>query len=99
MKNLVRPNLGSKAKPKADSKKAELTLEIKSETFALEGSEFIELKNLLKVANLCDTGAEAKSAIGEGLVLVNGIIETRKACKIRSGQVVSYNDKKITITA
>lgn len=68
-----------------------------AETFALEGSDYIELKNLLKAANLCDTGSDAKIAISEGLVQVDGVVETRKACKIRTGQVVVFNNKKITV--
>ena len=33
------------------------------EEFKLEGHEFIELNNLLKVTGLCESGGEAKTAI------------------------------------
>ena len=65
--------------------------------FALEGREFIELKNLLKLVGLCETGGEAKTAVAEGLVKVDDAVELRKRCKIRSGQVVRYDGRKITI--
>lgn len=65
--------------------------------FNLDGSEFIELKNLLKVSGLCETGGEAKDAIVNGEVKVDGQVDTRKAGKIRSGQIVSYQGKQIKV--
>lgn len=67
------------------------------ETFALDGHEFIELHNLLKVTSLCDSGGMAKVLIGEGLVTVDGVTELRKRCKIRSGQIVEYKGQKIIV--
>jgi ribosome-associated protein len=66
--------------------------------FKLDGEEYIELKNLLKVSGLCETGGMAKSAISGGKVSVDGKIETRKGCKIKAGQAVSFNSKQITVT-
>lgn len=57
------------------------------EEFQLEGREFIELHNLLKVTGLCASGGMAKAVIAEGLVKVDGNVELRKRCKIRAGQV------------
>lgn len=65
--------------------------------FSLDGSEFIELKNLLKVSNLCPNGAAAKAVIAEGQVMVDGNVETRKACKVTSGQTVTYNGKSVQV--
>lgn len=65
--------------------------------FNLEGKEFIELDNLLKVMGLCDSGGVAKIAIAEGLVKVNGQVELRRRCKIRAGQVVEFEGQKITV--
>lgn len=65
--------------------------------FELNGSEYIELKNVLKVSGLCETGGEAKAAIEQGEVLVDEKIETRKACKIKSGQIVNFKKKIIKI--
>ena len=65
--------------------------------FALEGKEWVELKNLLKIIGLCDTGGEAKIVIAEGLVKVDGAVELRKRCKIRTGQIVEYDGRKIAV--
>lgn len=65
--------------------------------FKLDGSEYIELKNLLKASGLCDNGGAAKAAITDGLVSVDGKVETRKACKIVSGQSVTYRGKSIQV--
>lgn len=65
--------------------------------FNLDGSEYIELKNLLKVSGLCSNGAEAKAAISGGQVKVDGKIETRKACKIKLGQVVNYRSQTVEV--
>lgn len=65
--------------------------------FSLEGSPFIELKDLLKICGLCDSGGEAKAAISEGQVTVDGQTETRKGCKIKSGQSVTFQKKTIQV--
>jgi ribosome-associated protein len=65
--------------------------------FSLDGNDFIELKNLLKVAGLCDNGGHAKAMIAEGEVLVDGEIETRKSKKIAAGQIVSFAGEDIKV--
>jgi len=65
--------------------------------FKLEGREYIELNDLLKVAGLFDSGGMAKIAISEGLVTVDGHPELRRRCKLRPGQVVGYRDSKIVV--
>lgn len=64
--------------------------------FELSG-DFIELFRLLKAARLCGTGGEAKIVIDEGIVTVDGDVETRKRCKIRRGQTVSFNGETVTV--
>ncbi|MBF0547291.1 MAG: RNA-binding S4 domain-containing protein [Candidatus Riflebacteria bacterium] len=59
--------------------------------------EFIELAKLLKFENLVASGGEAKGAITEGIVRVNGIVETHKSKKIYSGDIVDYKNEKIRI--
>lgn len=66
--------------------------------FNLTG-ETIDLFQLLKAAHLCGTGGEAKIMISEGLVTVDGNIETRKRCKIRQGQTVKFNGEKIFVVS
>jgi len=67
------------------------------ETFELEGRDFIELNNLLKITGLCESGGRAKVLIAEGQVKVDGKVELRKRCKIRQGQVVEFEGQKISI--
>jgi ribosome-associated protein len=66
--------------------------------FKLEGSEYIELKALLKVTGLVETGGAAKIAIMENQVKVDGQIETRKGCKIRSGQTVEFGGQTVKVS-
>ncbi|MBL7016831.1 MAG: RNA-binding S4 domain-containing protein [Kiritimatiellales bacterium] len=64
--------------------------------FKLKG-ETIDLVQLLKAAHLCGTGGEAKIVIEDGLVTVDGEVETRKRCKIRTGQTVEYNGEQVAV--
>ncbi|WP_282295204.1 RNA-binding S4 domain-containing protein [Stenotrophomonas sp. PS02289] len=66
--------------------------------FDLDG-EYVELKQLLKLADLVTSGGEAKMLIGDGQVLVDGQVELRKACKIRAGQQVQFGDSVIHVLA
>ena len=50
--------------------------------------ESIRLGQFLKLANLVETGADAKPAVQEGLVRVNGEVETRRGRQLRHGDVV-----------
>lgn len=59
--------------------------------------EYVELKQLLKLAGISDSGGAAKVLIGDGAVRVDGEVELRKACKIRSGQHVSVGDVEIRV--
>ena len=56
-----------------------------------------ELYKILKFEGLVASGAEAKQAIADGLVKVNGQTETRKRKKIVSGDVVTFADNILTI--
>ena len=67
------------------------------EIFELEDHEFIELNNLLKVTGFCESGGLAKIMIGDGQVKVDGKVELRKRCKIRTGQMVEYQGQTITV--
>jgi len=67
------------------------------EEFDLNGHEFIELNNLLKLTGKCSSGGSAKMVIADGQVRVDGQIELRKRCKIRSGQMVEFGRQEITV--
>jgi ribosome-associated protein len=61
------------------------------------GEEPIELYKILKFENMVQTGGEAKFVIAEGLVRVNGEVETRKSKKILSGDIIEFQEEKILI--
>ncbi|ERP31599.1 RNA-binding S4 domain-containing protein [Chitinivibrio alkaliphilus] len=63
--------------------------------FTIEG-EWIELCQLLKACNLCESGGAAKTLIQGGLVLVDGSVEQRRRKKIYPGQTVLCKDICIT---
>ena len=67
------------------------------ENFDLDGRDYVELNNLLKLTGVCPSGGSAKLAIAAGEVSVDGQIETRKRCKIRAGQMVEYGGQKINV--
>ena len=64
--------------------------------FQLE-RDFIELNQLLKLAGLCDSGGAGKALVASGTVRVDGLVETRKTCKIRAGQSVEVGDTRIEV--
>jgi ribosome-associated protein len=57
----------------------------------------IRLGQFLKLANLIDTGADAKSVIAEGRVAVNGETETRRGRQLRGGDVVELDDRSARV--
>jgi len=61
--------------------------------------EYVELKQLLKLTDLVTSGGEAKVIIADGQVSVDGVVELRKACKIRGGQQVTLGDVRINVLA
>jgi ribosome-associated protein len=66
------------------------------ETFPLD-TDYIELCTLLKLTGPTVSGGMAKHFIAEGLVTVDGEIETRKKCKIKAGQTVIFDEFEITV--
>lgn len=59
--------------------------------------EFIKLGQALKAAGLVESGLYAKLVIQDGLVKVNGEIETRRGKKLIDGDVVEYDGNTIRI--
>lgn len=48
----------------------------------------IRLGQFLKLANLIDTGSDAKELLHQGLVTVNGEVETRRGRQLVKGDAV-----------
>ncbi len=60
-------------------------------------TEFIKLEQLLKLADLVQSGGEAKTRILSEEVLVNGEVEVRRGKKIRSGDKVELGGQVVTV--
>lgn len=54
--------------------------------------ETIKLDQFLKLAQIVDSGGQAKHLIQAGFVRVNGEVETRRGRKLRHGDVVLVDD-------
>ena len=59
--------------------------------------DFIKLGQALKAADLVSSGVEAKIVVQDGLVKVNGEVDTRRGRKLVSGDVVTFDGKSIKI--
>jgi ribosome-associated protein len=57
----------------------------------------LELFKILKFEGLVGSGGEAKFAIADGKVTVNGEVETRKRRKIVSGDVIGFASEEFQI--
>jgi len=60
----------------------------------LINKEPVELYKILKFEGLTSTGGEAKMVIAEGMVTVNGDVETRKRKKMLAGDVIEFAEQK-----
>ncbi len=59
--------------------------------------ESIRLGQFLKLAGLVESGAEAKPAVQQGLVRVNGEVETRRGRRLVVGDVVELGDRAVRV--
>ena len=59
--------------------------------------EPIELYKILKFEGLVASGGEAKAAVAQGLVKLNGKVELQKRKKVMSGDVVEFGGNEILI--
>ena len=60
-------------------------------------TEFIKLQDLLKFANVVETGGMAKQIILDGEVSVNGEVCLMRGKKIRPGDVVELEGVQLTV--
>lgn len=59
--------------------------------------EFIKLGQALKLANLVESGVDAKFVVQDGLVKVNGEVCTQRGRKLVDGDKVSFEGNTFTI--
>lgn len=60
-------------------------------------TEFIKLQDLLKFANLVESGGMAKECVQNGEVTVNGEVCTMRGKKIRPGDEVCFEGQSLTV--
>ena len=56
-------------------------------------TDYIDLLQLLKATSIVMSGGEAKLLVDDGLISVNGEIESRRRRKLRIGDVVVFDDQ------
>lgn len=61
--------------------------------------DHIALCNLLKLEGISSSGGQGKLMVADGIVKVDGKVETRKTAKIVAGQLVECLGKKIKVIA
>lgn len=59
--------------------------------------DYIKLGQALKAAGLVESGVDAKMAVLDGLVCVNGDTEFQRGKKLYDGDIVSYDGETIMI--
>jgi ribosome-associated protein len=61
------------------------------------GDDVIRLGQLVKLAGLAEDGAQAKSLIEGGDVLVDGQVETRRGRQVVPGSVVTVYEQSVRV--
>jgi ribosome-associated protein len=61
------------------------------------GPDGIRLGQLLKLANLVESGGEVRPLLAAGGVTVNGVVETRRGARLRAGDLVAVGETRITV--
>lgn len=59
--------------------------------------EYIKLGQALKAAGLVESGVDAKFVVQDGLVKVNGQIETQRGKKLVAGDLVEFDGQQVRI--
>jgi ribosome-associated protein len=59
--------------------------------------DVIRLGQFLKLADMIDNGSDAKPLLAEGLVQVNGEVETRRGRQLVKGDVVTVDDRSAQV--
>lgn len=59
--------------------------------------DYIKLGQAIKAAGFVENGVEAKIVIQDGLVKVNGKVETQRGKKLTGGEKVEYKDMVLMI--
>ena len=60
--------------------------------------DFIKLGQALKLAGLVESGVDAKFAVQDGCVKVNGLIEIQRGKKLYEGDIFEYQGTQVKVT-
>lgn len=66
------------------------------DTYQITG-EYIQLIQLLKALRWVEHGGEAQAVVSAGLVRWNGEVDYRKRLKVKPGDTVEFDGKKVNI--
>jgi len=61
------------------------------------GGEVIRLGQFLKFSGLIDSGGDAKEAVIDGYVRVNGEVERRRGRQLHDGDLVAFEERTVRI--
>lgn len=61
--------------------------------------EYIKLGQALKAAGLVSSGLDAKTVIQNGMVKVNGEVETQRGKKLYDGAIVEFEGEQVKIVS
>jgi ribosome-associated protein len=61
--------------------------------------ESIRLVQLLKLANLVESGSDVRDLVQQGVVLVNGEVEARRGRQLRDGDIVTVGGASVKVVA
>jgi ribosome-associated protein len=61
------------------------------------GGDVIRLGQFLKFAGLLDSGGDAKGAIVDGLVTVNGETDRRRGRQLHDGDIVEFHGRAVRV--
>lgn len=61
--------------------------------------EYIKLGQVLKAAGLVSSGLDAKIVIQNGMVKVNGEVETQRGKKLYDGAIVEFEGEQVKIVS
>lgn len=62
-------------------------------------TDYIELIKALKIMNLVASGGEAKYVVDEGMVVVDGEVETRKRRKLYPGSTITFQGNIVQVVS
>lgn len=65
--------------------------------FKLTKGDYIQLTQLIKAVGISGNGAESGVMVVDGIVKLNGAVESRKRAKIRVGDVVELLEHEIHV--